>query len=62
MRRLRRIPYEDYLRFQLLQEQEILGRFDSLLAKMAEVNACWSEEEVVHDLAGAKERLDLRRY
>lgn len=48
------IPYEDYLRFQQLQEQEVLERFDRLLAKMAEVNARWSEEEVARDLADTK--------
>lgn len=56
------IPYEDYLRFQQLREQEVLERFDRLLAKMAEVNACWSEEEVAHDLAEAKGHLDPRRH
>lgn len=51
------IPYEDYLRFQQLQEQEVLKRFNRLLAKMAEVNARWSEEEVVRDLLEAKRML-----
>jgi len=48
------IPYEDFLRFQQLREGEVLKRFDRLLAKMAEVNAAWSEEEVARDLAEAK--------
>lgn len=50
------IPYEDYLRFQQLQEQEVLERFDRLLAKKAEVNACGSEEEVAHNLTEARMR------
>jgi len=48
------IPYEDFLRFQQLQENRVLERFDRLLAKMAEVNAGWSEEEVARDLAEVK--------
>lgn len=51
------IPYEDFLRFQQLQEREVLERFDRLLTKMAEVNAAWSEEEVARDLAEVKRRL-----
>lgn len=56
------IPYDEYLRFQQLREQEVLERFDRLLAKMAEVNAQWSEEEVARDLAEAKGHLDSRRH
>jgi prevent-host-death family protein len=48
------IPYEDFLRFQQLREGGVMERFDRLLAKMAEVNAAWSEEEVARDLAEAK--------
>lgn len=55
------IPYDEYLRFQQLREQGVLERFDRLLAKMAEVNAQWSEEEVARDLAEAKGHLDSRR-
>lgn len=56
------IPYDEYLRFQQLREQEVLERFDRLLAKMAEVNAQWSEEEIACDLAEAKGHLDSRRH
>lgn len=56
------IPYDEYLRFQQLREQEVLERFDRLLAKMAEVNAQWSEEEIARDLAEAKGHLDSRRH
>ena len=48
------IPYEDFLRFQQLQEKEVLERFNRLLAKMAEMNAAYSEEEVARDLAEAE--------
>ena len=50
------IPYEDFLHFQQFQEKEVLARFDRLLAKMAEVNAGWSEEEVARDLAKEETR------
>ena len=30
------IPYEEFLRFQALQEQDVLARFDGLVARMAE--------------------------
>jgi len=51
------IPYEDFLRFQQLQEKQVLERFDRLLSKMAEVNAPYSEEEVARDLIEAERLL-----
>lgn len=44
------IPYEDFLRFQQLQEQHVLNRFDRLLAHMSQLNAVYSEAEVETDL------------
>ena len=36
------ISYEDYLRFQQMQESEILARFDRVWSRLAEVNtAIW---------------------
>jgi len=52
------IPYEDYLRFQALREQDVLARFDRLVARMAEQNAAFSEEEVAADVAAARAELD----
>ena len=51
------IPYEEYLRFQLLKEQDLLARFDQLVERIAEQNAAASEEEVAADLAAARAEL-----
>ena len=48
------IPYEDYARFQQFQEQDVLARFDRLLARMAEQNAGYGEDEVAADIAAAR--------
>ncbi len=47
------IPYEEFLRFQALQEQEVLARFDRLVTRMAEQNAVVGEEEVSADVDAA---------
>ncbi len=47
------IPYEDFLRFQQLQEKRVLDRFDRLLARMAQLNAVYSEAEIEADLSTA---------
>ena len=47
------IPYEEFLQFQALKEQDVLDRFDRLVARMAEQNAAASEEEVAADVAAA---------
>jgi prevent-host-death family protein len=52
------IPYEDFLRFQALKEQDVLARFDRLVARMAEQNAAVSEEQVAADVAAARAELD----
>ena len=51
------IPYEEYLRFQELKEQEVLARFDRLVTRMAEQHAALSEEDVAADLAAAQDEL-----
>ncbi len=51
------IPYEEFLRFQALQEQEVLARFDRLVTRMAEQNAAVGEEEVAADVAAARAEL-----
>jgi prevent-host-death family protein len=48
------IPYGDFLRFQEMQETEVLSRFDRLLARMAAHSATYSEEEVAADVAAAR--------
>jgi prevent-host-death family protein len=48
------VPYEDFLRFQELQEKDVLTRFDRLLARMAAQNAADGEDEVAADVAAAQ--------
>lgn len=52
------ISYEDYLRFQELQEQEVITRFDQLVARMAQQQADVDEAEVADDVAAALAELD----
>jgi prevent-host-death family protein len=51
------IPYEEFLRFQELKEQDVLARFDELVARMAKQNAGASEEEVAADVSAARNEL-----
>jgi prevent-host-death family protein len=51
------ISYEEFLRFQALQEQEVLARFDRLVTRMAEQSAAVSDEEVAADVAAARAEL-----
>ena len=52
------ISYEEFLRFQELQEEDVLDRFDRLVARMAEQNADISEEEAAADVADAQAELN----
>ena len=52
------ISYEEYLRFQALQERETLDRFDRLIARMAEQSARYGEDEVAADVAAARDEID----
>lgn len=52
------IPYDDFLRFQQLQEDQVLARFDELVARMAERNAGIDEAEVAADVEAAVAELD----
>ena len=47
------ISYEEFLRFQALQERDVMARFDRLVARMAEQNAAADEEEVAADVDAA---------
>jgi prevent-host-death family protein len=51
------IPYEEFLRFQVLNEQDLLARFDQLVERMAEQNAAAGEAEVAADVASARAEL-----
>jgi prevent-host-death family protein len=48
------IPYEEFVRFQALKEQDVLARFGALMTRMAEQNADITEEEVAADVAAAR--------
>ena len=48
------IPYDDFVRFQALQEQQVLERFDRLMARLAAQNAAYTEDEVAADVAAAR--------
>lgn len=49
------IPYEDYLRFQELQESEVLARFDKVWTRIAEANAAYDEDEIAEDIESARQ-------
>lgn len=48
------IPYQDFLRFQELQERGVLPRSDRLLTRLAEQNAAYDDEEVAADVKAAR--------
>jgi prevent-host-death family protein len=52
------IPYEEFLRFQAMKEEDLFARFDQLVARMAEQSAAASEEEVTADVVAARAELD----
>ena len=49
------IPYDDYLRFQQMQEGEALAHFDQVWNRLAEVNARFSEDEIAADIQTARQ-------
>ena len=51
------IPYEEFLRYQELHEQDLFARFDQLMARMAEQNAGASEDQVEADVVAARVEL-----
>ena len=51
------ISYEEFLRFQALKEQDVLARYDQLVARMINQNAAASEEEVAADVVAARAEL-----
>ena len=48
------IPYEDYLRFQQMQEGEVLARFDRVWERLDQLNADYSDEEIAVDIEDAR--------
>lgn len=52
------ISYEEFLRYQELEESQVLLRFDKLVNRMAAQNAAYSEEEVAADIAAARAEIE----
>jgi prevent-host-death family protein len=48
------ISYEDYLRFQELQEGEVLAHFDQVWDRLTELNASFSDEEISTDIESVR--------
>ena len=55
------IPYEDYLRFQQMQEVEVLARFDEAWNRLAKLNAEVHQEEISADIENARKELNSAR-
>jgi len=56
------IPYEDYLRFQQMQDVEVLARFDEVWNRLAKLNDGIPQDEISADIENArKERNSARR-
>jgi prevent-host-death family protein len=49
------ISYEDYLRFQEMNESEVLARFDQVWDRLGRLNAEYSQEEISADIDKARE-------
>jgi hypothetical protein len=47
------IPYEDYLRFQQMQESRVLARLDQVWQRLDELNAAYRDEEITADINAA---------
>lgn len=52
------VPYEDFLRFQELEERDVLGLFDRCRSRLARRNAEIPDEEVARDVARARAEID----
>jgi len=49
------LPYEDYERFQQMQENEVLARFDQVWKRLAELNASFNDDEIAADIEAARQ-------
>lgn len=49
------IPYEDYVRYQHFQENEILAKFDAVWEKLDNLNASYSDDEIEKDIENARQ-------
>ncbi|HSB00598.1 MAG TPA: type II toxin-antitoxin system Phd/YefM family antitoxin [Anaerolineales bacterium] len=50
------ISYEDYQRFQEMQEQEVLARFDRVWNRLTELNAGYTDQEIFTDVEAARKQ------
>jgi prevent-host-death family protein len=50
------IPYEDYVRYQQMEESEVLARFDKAWERLAQVNTDFTEEEIAADIKAARHK------
>jgi prevent-host-death family protein len=48
------ISYQDYLRFQEIQESEVLAQFDQVWDRLSEANASYDDEEIAADIEAAQ--------
>ena len=48
------ISYDDYLRFQQMQESEVLAQFERVWNRLAKVNAEFDEAEIAADIKAAR--------
>ncbi len=49
------ISYDDYLRFQQMQESEVLAQFDRVWNRLAEFNAQFDDDEIAADIKIARQ-------
>jgi len=49
------IPYEDYLRFQQMQEGEVLAHFEQVWNRLSQVNAEYSLDEIDADIQAERQ-------
>ena len=47
------VSYEEFVQWQTMREQEVLARFDELMARMVQHNEVFSDEEVAADVRSA---------
>ncbi|MCL4487042.1 MAG: type II toxin-antitoxin system Phd/YefM family antitoxin [Chloroflexi bacterium] len=55
------VPYDQYLKFVQADEAGVLRRMDTVLARMAEVNAKYSDAQVEADLKEATRTIRSRK-
>lgn len=48
------ISYQDYLRFQEIQESEVLAQFDQVWDRLSEANASYDDDEIAADIEAAQ--------